>query len=38
MVTEGLWPNANKHIETLKTISKTRWAAHADATQVVHIN
>uniref|UniRef100_A0A3Q2QGC9 DUF4371 domain-containing protein n=1 Tax=Fundulus heteroclitus TaxID=8078 RepID=A0A3Q2QGC9_FUNHE len=38
VVTDGLQPNANKRIETLKSLSNTRWAAHADATQVVHIN
>ncbi|CAG5861720.1 unnamed protein product, partial [Menidia menidia] len=38
VVTDGLQPNANKRIETLKSLSNTRWAAHADATQAVHIN
>uniref|UniRef100_A0A3B3TM85 DUF4371 domain-containing protein n=1 Tax=Poecilia latipinna TaxID=48699 RepID=A0A3B3TM85_9TELE len=38
VVTDGLQPNANKRIETLKSLSNTGWAAHADATQAVHIN
>uniref|UniRef100_A0A3P9PR07 TTF-type domain-containing protein n=1 Tax=Poecilia reticulata TaxID=8081 RepID=A0A3P9PR07_POERE len=35
VVIDGLQPNANKRIETLKSLSNTRWAAHADATQAV---
>jgi len=38
VVTDGLQPNANKRIETLKSLSNTRWAAHGEATQAVHIN
>lgn len=34
-MTAGLQPNANKRIETLKSLSNTRWAAHADTTQAL---
>lgn len=35
VVTAGLQPNENHRIETLKSLSDTRWAAHAQATKAL---
>lgn len=35
---DGLEPNVNKRIETLKGLSDTRWAAHAQATKALCVN
>ncbi len=35
MIMAGLQPNDNHRIETLKTLSDTRWSAHAVATKAL---
>lgn len=37
-ITSGLAPNDNTRIETLKSLSDTRWSAHASATKALHQN
>ncbi|CAM4446998.1 unnamed protein product [Leuciscus chuanchicus] len=38
MIRAGLQPNDNKRIETLKSLSDTRWSAHAVATKALCTN
>lgn len=37
-ITAGLSANENARIETLKSLSDTRWSAHASATKALHQN
>lgn len=38
MLMDGLEANENSHLETLKSLSDTRWASHAQATKALSIN
>lgn len=37
-ITAGLQPDENSRIETLKTLSDTRWSVHAEATKALCLN